>query len=98
LYQNNGPQEGFVDGIGEDLFFLSNGHISLYFTAFWIFFPVAELATFRLINTRLGHPTTHDHLGVRIASGSLGQGLSVGIGAAQAKKLNNDNHLVYTSW
>ncbi|MEK8179626.1 transketolase [Flavobacterium buctense] len=90
-----------MDGKGEDLFFLSNGHISpVYYSVLARsgYFPVAELATFRKLNTRLqGHPTTHDHLpGVRIASGSLGQGLSVAIGAAQAKKLNNDNHLVYS--
>jgi transketolase len=95
-------KEGFtMDGIGEDLFFLSNGHISPVFYSVLArsgYFPVSELATFRKINTRLqGHPTTHDNLpGVRIASGSLGQGLSVAIGAAQAKKLNNDTHLVYT--
>jgi transketolase len=95
------PAAFTMDGRGEDLFFLSNGHISpvLYSTlARSGYFPVAELATFRLINTRLqGHPTTHDGLpGVRIASGSLGQGLSVAVGAAQAKKLNNDPQLVYT--
>jgi len=95
------PAAFTMDGRGEDLFFLSNGHISpvLYSTlARSGYFPMAELATFRLINTRLqGHPTTHDGLpGVRIASGSLGQGLSVAVGAAQAKKLNNDPHLVYT--
>jgi transketolase len=95
------PAAFTMDGRGEDLFFLSNGHISpvLYSTlARSGYFPVAELATFRLINTRLqGHPTTHDGLpGVRIASGSLGQGLSVAVGAAQAKKLNHDPHLVYT--
>ncbi len=103
LYQNlMERKEGFdMDGIGEDLFFLSNGHISPVFYSVLArsgYFPVSELATFRLINSRLqGHPTTHDHLpGVRMAAGSLGQGLSVSIGAAQAKKLNNDNHLVYT--
>ncbi len=90
-----------MEGRDEDLFFLSNGHISpvLYSTlARRGFFPVEELATFRKLNTRLqGHPTTHDHLpGVRVASGSLGQGLSVAIGAALGKKLNNDQHLVYT--
>lgn len=90
-----------MDGIGEDLFFLSNGHISPVFYSVLArsgYFPVAELATFRKINTRLqGHPTTHDGLpGVRMAAGSLGQGLSVSIGAAQAKKLNNDKHIVYT--
>lgn len=103
LYNNlMDRKEGFdMNGNGEDLFFLSNGHISPVFYSVLArtgYFPVAELATFRLINSRLqGHPTTHDHLpGVRMASGSLGQGLSVSIGAAQAKKLNNDNHLVYT--
>jgi len=95
-------KEGFdMDGIGEDLFFLSNGHISPAFYSVLArtgYFPVEELNTFRLINTRLqGHPTTHEGLpGVRIASGSLGQGLSVAIGAAQTKKLNNDTHLVYS--
>lgn len=89
-----------MDGIGEDLFFLSNGHISPVFYSVLArsgYFPVSELATFRKLNTRLqGHPTTHDHLpGVRIASGSLGQGLSVAIGAAQAKKLNGDGQLIY---
>jgi len=95
------PSAFTMDGRGEDLFFLSNGHISpvLYSTlARAGYFPVSELSTFRLINTRLqGHPTTHDGLpGVRIASGSLGQGLSVAVGAAQAKKLNGDKHIVYT--
>jgi transketolase len=90
-----------MDGIGEDLFFLSNGHISpVYYSVLARagFFPVDELNTFRLIDSRLqGHPTTHEGLpGVRIASGSLGQGMSVAIGAAEAKKLNNDNHLVYS--
>jgi transketolase len=95
-------KEGWdMDGIGEDLFFLSNGHISPVFYSVLArsgYFPVSELATFRLLNSRLqGHPTTHDNLpGVRIASGSLGQGLSVAIGAAQAKKLNNDKHIIYT--
>lgn len=88
-------------GQNEDLFFLSNGHISPVFYSVLArrdYFPVSELSTFRLLNSRLqGHPTTHDGLpGVRIASGSLGQGLSVGIGAAQAKKLNKDTNLVYT--
>ena len=103
LYNNlMDRKEGFdMNGIDEDLFFLSNGHISPVFYSVLAragYFPVAELATFRLINSRLqGHPTTHDHLpGIRMASGSLGQGLSVSIGAAQAKKLNNDNNLVYT--
>ncbi|MGE5943471.1 MAG: transketolase [Flavobacteriales bacterium] len=95
-------KEGFdMDGIGEDLFFLSNGHISPVFYSVIAragYFPVEELNTFRLLNSRLqGHPTTHEGLpGVRIASGSLGQGMSVALGAAQAKKLNRDNHLVYT--
>lgn len=90
-----------MDGIGEDLFFLSNGHISpVYYSALARsgYFDVKELATFRKLNTRLqGHPTTHEHLpGVRIASGSLGQGMSVAIGAAVTKKLNNDPHLVFS--
>jgi transketolase len=90
-----------MDGIGEDLFFLSNGHVSpLYYSVLARsgFFPVKELATFRKINTRLqGHPATHEKLpGIRIASGSLGQGMSVAIGAAQAKKLNKDKALVYS--
>tara|TARA_R110002050_G_scaffold205005_2_gene340795 strand:- start:225 stop:1070 length:846 start_codon:yes stop_codon:yes gene_type:complete len=90
-----------MDGIGEDLFFLSNGHISPVFYSVLArsgYFPVEELSTFRLLNSRLqGHPTTHEGLpGVRIASGSLGQGISVSIGAALTKKLNNDNHLIYT--
>ncbi len=90
-----------MDGKGEDLFFLSNGHISpLYYSVLARkgYFPVSELNTFRLLNSRLqGHPTTHDGLpGVRIASGSLGQGMSVAIGAALAKKLNGDKHLVYS--
>ncbi len=90
-----------MDGKGEDLFFLSNGHISPLFYSVLArsgFFPVEELATFRKINTRLqGHPTTHEGLpGVRMSAGSLGQGLSVAIGAANAKKLNGDPHLVYT--
>jgi len=88
------------DGIGEDLFFLSNGHISpvWYSTlARFGYFKTEELATFRKINSRLqGHPATEEGLpGVRVASGSLGQGLSVAIGAAQTKKLNKDPHLVY---
>ncbi|OMP32750.1 MULTISPECIES: transketolase [Mangrovimonas] len=95
-------KEGFdMDGIGEDLFFLSNGHISPVFYSVLAragYFPVEELSTFRLIDSRLqGHPTTHEGLpGVRIASGSLGQGMSVALGAAQAKKMNNDAHLVYS--
>ncbi|NMM48110.1 transketolase [Marinigracilibium pacificum] len=88
------------DGINEDLFFLSNGHISpvWYSTlAHAGFFDVSELATFRKLNSRLqGHPATEEGLpGIRVASGSLGQGLSVAAGAAQAKKLNDDNHTVY---
>ncbi len=95
-------KEGFdMDGIGEDLFFLSNGHISPLFYSVLArsgYFPVSELATFRKIDSRLqGHPTTHEGLpGVRVASGSLGQGLSVAVGAAEAKKLNNDTHLIYS--
>lgn len=90
-----------MDGTGEDLFFLSNGHISPVFYSVLArsgYFPVSELATFRKLNSRLqGHPTTHEHLpGVRIASGSLGQGMSVAIGAALAKKLNNDSNIVYS--
>ncbi len=89
-----------MDGLNEDAFFLSNGHISplLYSVlARRGYFPVAELASFRKLNTRLqGHPTPHEHLeGIRIASGSLGQGLSVAIGVAQAKKLNGDSSIVY---
>ncbi len=89
-----------MDGVGEDLFFLSNGHISPVFystLAHAGYFPPSELSTFRKIDSRIqGHPTTHEGLpGIRIASGSLGQGLSVAIGAAQAKKLNKDNSLVY---
>ena len=90
-----------MDGVGEDLFFLSNGHISPVFYSTLArsgYFPLQELNTFRKIDSRLqGHPTTHEHLpGVRIASGSLGQGMSVAIGAALAKKLNNDNNIVYS--
>ena len=90
-----------MDGKNEDLFFLSNGHISpVYYStlARCGYFPISELSTFRKIDSRLqGHPTTHEGLpGVRIASGSLGQGLSVAIGAANSKKLNNDNSIVYT--
>ena len=89
-----------MSGLDEDVFFLSNGHISpvLYSVlARKGYFPVKELSTFRKINSRLqGHPTPHEHLeGIRIASGSLGQGLSVAIGVAQAKKLNNDSSVVY---
>jgi transketolase len=90
-----------MDGKNEDLFFLSNGHISPVFYSVLArtgYFPVKELNTFRKIDSRLqGHPTTHEGLpGIRVASGSLGQGLSVAIGAATTKKLNNDNSLVYT--
>ena len=93
--------EGFdMDGENEDLFFLSNGHISPVFYSVLArkgFFPISELKTFRKLNSRLqGHPTTHEKLpGVRVASGSLGQGISVAIGSALSKKLNNDNKLVY---
>ena len=90
-----------MNGIGEDLFFLSNGHISPVWYATLArsgYFELAELATFRKINSRLqGHPTTHDKLeGVRMSSGSLGQGLSVAIGAALTKKLNNDDSFIYS--
>jgi transketolase len=90
-----------MDGKGQDLFFLSNGHISpLWYSVLARsgYFDVSELGTFRKLNTRLqGHPATHEHLpGIRIASGSLGQGLSVAIGAAQTKKLNNENTIVYS--
>lgn len=94
--------DGFdMDGKEEDVFFLSNGHISpvMYSVlAHRGYFPVEELNTFRLLNSRLqGHPTTHEGLpGIRIASGSLGQGMSVAIGAALTKKLNGDKHLVYS--
>ena len=94
--------DGFeMDGHNEDIFFLSNGHISPVFYSVLArlnYFDVSELSTFRLINSRLqGHPTTHEGLpGVRVASGSLGQGLSVAIGAAHSKKLNNDNKLIYS--
>lgn len=89
-----------MDGIGEDLFFLSQGHISPVFYSALArsgYFEVSELATFRKIDSRLqGHPTPHDGLpGIRIASGSLGQGLSVALGAAQTKKLNKDKQLVF---
>lgn len=94
------PEQFRMDGAGEDMFFLSNGHISPMFYSILAhrgYFPVSELATFRRLGTRLqGHPTTAEGLpGVRIASGSLGQGLSVAIGAAQAKRLNGDDHLVF---
>lgn len=94
------PEKFTMDGNGEDVFFLSNGHISpmLYSVlARRGYFPISELATFRRLGTRLqGHPTTAEGLpGIRVASGSLGQGLSVALGMAQAKKLNDDNHLVF---
>ena len=90
-----------MDGKNEDLFFLSNGHISPVFYSILArtgYFPIDELKTFRKIDSRLqGHPTTHEGLpGVRVASGSLGQGLSVAIGAALTKKLNKDNSIIYT--
>jgi transketolase len=90
-----------MNGLNEDIFFLSNGHISpvLYSVlARSGYFPIEELNTFRLLDSRLqGHPTTHEGLpGIRIASGSLGQGMSVAIGAAISKKLNNDNHIIYS--
>ncbi|MCB0700252.1 MAG: transketolase [Chitinophagaceae bacterium] len=90
-----------MDGKGEDVFFLSNGHISPVFYSVLSrsgYFPTSELSTFRKIDSRLqGHPTTHEGLpGVRIASGSLGQGMSVACGAAVAKKMNGDNRFVYS--
>jgi transketolase len=94
------PEIFKMDGVGEDLFFLSNGHISPVFYSILArrgYFETAELGTFRKLHSRLqGHPTTHEGLpGVRMSSGSLGQGMSVAIGAAQAKKLNNDSSLVF---
>ena len=95
-------KEGFdMDGKDEDLFFLSNGHISPVFYSVLArsgYFPVEELNTFRKIDSRLqGHPTTHEGLpGIRVASGSLGQGMSIALGAAQTKKLNGDDSLVYS--
>jgi transketolase len=94
------PEKFEMDGIGEDLFFLSNGHVSPVFYSVLArrgYFDVSELASFRKLHSRLqGHPTTHEGLpGVRMSSGSLGQGLSVAIGAAQAKKLNHDRSLVF---
>jgi transketolase len=90
-----------MNGVGEDVFFLSNGHISPVFYAALArsgYFDIKELATFRKLNSRLqGHPTTHEHLpGIRVASGSLGQGMSVAIGAAISKKLNGDKQLVFS--
>jgi transketolase len=95
------PKNFSMEGKGEDLFFLSNGHLSAGWYSILArrgYFPIKELATFRLINSRLqGHPATADNLpGIRFASGSLGQGLSVACGAALAKKLQGDNHLIYT--
>jgi transketolase len=95
------PANFTMDGKNEDLFFLSNGHISPVFYSVLArtgYFPVEELKTFRKLNSRLqGHPTTHEGLpGIRIASGSLGQGMSVAVGAALAKKLNNDDRIVYS--
>jgi transketolase len=91
----------FMDGKNEDLFFLSNGHISPVFYSALArsgYFDIKELGSFRKLNTRLqGHPTTHEHLpGIRIASGSLGQGMSVAIGAALSKKLNKDSNIVFS--
>src|SRR4051812_1539087 len=95
------PSKFSMDGIGEDVFFLSNGHISPVFYSVLArsgYFPVNELSTFRKLNSRLqGHPTTHEGLpGVRVASGSLGQGMSVAIGAALSKKLNKDHTIVFS--
>lgn len=101
---NEKKEDGYLSfsraGSGEDIFFLSNGHISPLFYSVLSrrgYFPVSELASFRKINSRLqGHPATHDHLpGIRVASGSLGQGLSVAAGMAHAKKLKGDNSTVY---
>ena len=94
------PSSFNMEGKNEDLFFLSQGHISPVWYSVLAHsghFPISELATFRKLNSRLqGHPTTHEGLpGIRVASGSLGQGLSVAIGAAQAKKLNGDDKTVY---
>jgi len=103
LYSNilNRKPNFNMNGIGEDIFFLSNGHISPVFYSVLArvgYFDIKELNTFRMLDSRLqGHPTTHEGLpGVRIASGSLGQGLSVAIGACEAKKLNKDPHLIYS--
>ena len=98
---NHNPSNFNMDGTNEDIFFLSNGHISPVFYSVLArsgYFSVNELSTFRKLNTRLqGHPTTHEGLeGVRIASGSLGQGLSVALGAAEAKKLNNDDGVIFS--
>jgi transketolase len=98
---NINPENFTMDGSGEDLFFLSNGHISPVWYSVLAragYFPVSELSTFRKLSSRLqGHPSTDKKLpGIRMASGSLGQGLSVGVGAAQVKKLNGDSSIVYT--
>ena len=95
------PKPWDMDGKGQDVFYLSNGHISPVFYSVLArsgYFDVAELKTFRKLDSRLqGHPTTHEHLpGVRIASGSLGQGMSVAVGSALAKKMNKDNSIVYS--
>jgi len=100
-HMRHDPKAWSMDGKEQDLFFLSNGHISPVFYSVLArsgYFPIEELATFRRINSRLqGHPATKEGLpGVRVASGSLGQGMSVAIGAALAKKLNGDKHIVYT--
>lgn len=100
LKEEDGKPVFSMDGIGEDLFFLSNGHISPVWYSVLAhrgYFPASELASFRKLNSRLqGHPTTHEHLpGVRIASGSLGQGLSVALGAGLAKRLNGDDRFIY---
>ena len=99
---NHQPDNFTQEAKDEDVFILSNGHISPVFYSVLArsgYFPVSELATFRKLNSRLqGHPTTHDHLeGVRIASGSLGQGLSVATGIALAKKMDNDKAYVYVN-
>jgi len=101
VIMKHNPSKFTMDGINEDLFFLSNGHISPVFYSVLArtgYFPVEELKTFRKLNSRLqGHPTTHEGLpGVRVASGSLGQGMSVAVGAALAKKLNKDSNIVYS--
>ena len=101
-YEIMNLKDGFdMDGKDEDIFFLSNGHISPVWYSVLArkdYFPIKELGTFRKLNSRLqGHPTTHEGLpGIRVASGSLGQGMSVAIGAALAKKLNGDDHLVFS--
>jgi transketolase len=100
IMQHNAKQFD-MDALNQDVFFLSNGHISPVFYSVLArsgYFPIQELNTFRKIDSRLqGHPTTHEHLpGVRVASGSLGQGMSVAVGAALAKKLNNDSSLVFS--